>query len=104
MSKKTNSVKQAVPGFRPGHEPKRVEPVKENAVKVVITEVNIYEVGGKVVIYDTKDKNIARIEAGIVDGVPKVIVEKKDGSRTMSIGLPYTIRTEPIKTVDPKAN
>lgn len=68
-------------------------------VKVEIATVTIFQPGTIPAIYNTTDGKIENIEAGITNGQPRVTVTKKDGTKIMSVGLPFIVFTDPPKNV-----
>lgn len=102
MGKKNHQLNQT-PGFRPGHEPRgetvKVILPKEPDVKIV--QVTVFQPGAQPAIFEVAQivkgaGRIVKINAGITDSVSKVAIEYESGNRTIFIGMPYTIWTEPI--------
>ena len=74
-------------------------PPQTGKVKVEITTVTIFQPGTHPAIYNTNTDDITNIEAGIAAGQPKVVVTKKDGTKIMSVGLPFIVFTDAPKNI-----
>jgi hypothetical protein len=61
-----------------------------------IIQVVVFQPGNQPAIFNVLGlPDVARIHAGVTEGIEKVVIEYTNGKRTIFIGMPYTIKTEP---------